>query len=69
MRLNNSQIIPVAFWVGFLALGLATSFAGGSKHGGGPTHVAKSSVQKLQSPAPKALIQEAASEAPAPKID
>lgn len=30
MRVTNSQIVPVAFWVGFLALGFATSFEGRS---------------------------------------
>jgi hypothetical protein len=34
MSLTNSKIIPTAFWIGFLALGFATSFGGPDKHRG-----------------------------------
>jgi hypothetical protein len=34
MALTNSKIIPTAFWIGFLALGFATSFGGPDKHRG-----------------------------------
>jgi hypothetical protein len=34
MSLSNSKIIPTAFWIGFLALGFATSFGGPDKHRG-----------------------------------
>ncbi|WP_442753367.1 hypothetical protein ACNHKD_10145 [Methylocystis sp. JAN1] len=32
MSLSNSKIVPAAFWVGFLALGFATSLGGPDKH-------------------------------------
>ncbi|WP_424362754.1 hypothetical protein [Methylocystis parvus] len=32
MSLANSKIVPAAFWVGFLALGFATSLGGPAKH-------------------------------------
>jgi hypothetical protein len=32
MPLENSKIIPAAFWVGFLALGFVTSVGGPNKH-------------------------------------
>ncbi|MGJ0392337.1 MAG: hypothetical protein ACR650_06195 [Methylocystis sp.] len=31
MLLSKSKIVPAAFWVGFLALGFVTSFAGPDK--------------------------------------
>jgi hypothetical protein len=34
MALTNSKIVPTAFWIGFLALGFATSFGGPDKHRG-----------------------------------
>lgn len=32
MSLAQSKVVPAAFWVGFLALGFATSIAGPEKH-------------------------------------
>jgi hypothetical protein len=32
MALSHTKIIPAAFWVGFLALGFATSVASPNKH-------------------------------------
>ncbi len=32
MALDKSKLIPAAFWVGFLALGFATSLGGPNKH-------------------------------------
>lgn len=32
MALTHSKIVPAAFWVGFLALGFATSFGGPPRH-------------------------------------
>jgi len=42
MALNNSQIVPAAFWVGFVVLGLVTSSSGPEKrHGAHSTHAMK----------------------------
>ena len=41
MRIKNQQIVPIAFWVGFLALGLATGLAGHDEHGGQKGAIAK----------------------------
>lgn len=38
MSLSNSKIVPAAFWVGFLALGFATSLSGSSKLTGPSKH-------------------------------
>jgi hypothetical protein len=32
MALSHTKIVPAAFWVGFLALGFATSVGGPNKH-------------------------------------
>jgi len=39
MRFADSKIVPAAFWVGFLALGFATSLGGPNKHR--PEHLAQ----------------------------
>jgi hypothetical protein len=50
MPLANSKIIPAVFWVGFLALGFATSIGGPAKH---RDHVARPAKTSL---APKELV-------------
>lgn len=37
MTLKKSQLVPVAFWIGFLSLGLVTSFLGTKHHSTGGT--------------------------------
>ncbi|WP_457797289.1 hypothetical protein [Methylocystis sp. S23] len=51
MTLANSKIVPAAFWVGFLALGFATSLGAPGKH-----RVDQASKTVKTSLAPKAVV-------------
>ncbi len=65
MALTHSQIVPAAFWVGFLVLGLATSSHGTDKRHS--AHATRALKAAKASPATAVIAETTEQEAPSTK--